>query len=456
MAPTDRLDCGLGEALDAAPLSRVEVIPLSSFTVERAAALPGPDWLRARRAAAAERFASMALPTTEDELWRYTPIGRLDLDAYTPIEVAPDPAAAGGADIPQSTFAEGVGERSATVVVIDGRLASVTLDEALAAKGLSVSSAAGAGADPHLLDVPDPDALSALHDAFVIDVVTIAVPRGLVIEAPIVVVQVSSTAGGASFPHLVIDAGEQSEVTVLDHWCSDGGDAAFVSPVVEIRSDAAANVRYVGIQDYAPTAWSTGHLIVSPGRDATTRVWLAALGGKYARLYVDAELRGQAGSVDISGVYFGEDDQVLDFRSLQDHGATRTTSNFLLKGAVVDEAHAIYTGLIKIEEGAKATESFLANRNLVLTDGAHVDSVPNLEIVNENDIKSCGHAAATGPVDEEHVFYLESRGVPTDVAERLIVFGFFDDVVSGMPVAGVRDPLRAAIARKLEKAVTHA
>lgn len=398
----------------------------------------------------------MALPTTDDELWRYTPIGRLDLDAYTPVDAAPDSGAGGAGAAPHSTFADGVGERSGTVVIVDGRLASVTLDDALAAKGLTVSSANAGGSDPRLLDVPDPDALSALHDAFIVDVVTIAVPRGLVLKAPIVVVQVSSTAGGASFPHVVIDAGEQSEVTILDHWCSDGGGAAFVSPVVEIRSGAAANVRYVGIQDYAPTAWSTGHLMVSPGRDATMRVWLAALGGSYARLYVDAELRGQAGSVDISGVYFGEDDQVLDFRSLQDHGATRTASNFLLKGAVVDEAHAIYTGLIKIEEGAKATESFLANRNLVLTDGAHVDSVPNLEIVNENDIKSCGHAAATGPVDEEHVFYLESRGVPTDVAQRLIVFGFFDEVISGMPVAGVRDPLRAAIARKLEKAVAGA
>jgi Fe-S cluster assembly protein SufD len=108
--------------------------------------------------------------------------------------------------------------------------------------------------------------------------------------------------------------------------------------------------------------------------------------------------------------------------------------------------------MIRVHEGAKATESFLANRNLVLADGAHVDSVPNLEIVNENDIKSCGHAAATGPVDEEHVFYLESRGVPTDVAQRLIVFGFFDDVIAAIPVPGVHGPLRAAISRKLEKA----
>jgi Fe-S cluster assembly protein SufD len=235
-------------------------------------------------------------------------------------------------------------------------------------------------------------------------------------------------------------------------WTSSGDGAAYVSPVVEVRTGPAANIRYVGVQDLGHQVWSNAHLLLAPARDATAKAWFVALGGRYARLYVDASLADQAAAAEIAGIYFGEDDQVLDFRSLQDHLATRSQSNLLLKGAVADDAHAIYTGLIKVHEGAKATESFLANRNLVLADGAHVDSVPNLEIVNENDIKSCGHAAATGPVDEEHVFYLESRGVPTDVAQRLIVFGFFDDVIAGIPVPGVRGPLRAAISRKLEKA----
>jgi Fe-S cluster assembly protein SufD len=300
--------------------------------------------------------------------------------------------------------------------------------------------------------VPDRDALGDLHDAFVEDVVTITVPAGKALTAPIVVRQLASGAGVASFPHLVVEAGEASEVTILDQWGSAGDGAAFVSPVVELRSGATANVRYVQVQDLGPDAWSSGHLLVRPGRDATTKAWVAALGGRFARLYLDAQLEEQAATAEIAGVYFGDDDQVHDFRSLQDHKATRTRSDLLLKGAVVDTSHAVYTGMIRVHEGAKATESFLANRNLVLADGAHVDSVPNLEIVNENDIKSCGHAAATGPVDEEHVFYLESRGVPTDVAQRLIVFGFFDDVVAGIPVPEVREPLRAAISKKLEKA----
>ncbi len=389
----------------------------------------------------------MALPTTDDELWRYTPIKDLDLSGYAlaGVEDAVLERPDGG-----SVFARAVDDWAALIVIVDGRLLATDLGASSAAAGLTIE----ASAETSMLDVPDPDALSALHDAFVGDVVVVRVAKGAVIERPIVVVQVSSEPNAASFPHVIFDVGEQAEVTIVDHWTSSeaGGAGAFVSPVVELRSAAAANVRYICVQDFAADSWSTGHLLIAPGRDATTKVWLAALGGRYARFYVDAELADQAATVDIAGVYFGENDQVLDFRSLQDHRSSRTVSNLLLKGAVVDEAHAVYTGMIRVREGAKATESFLANRNLVLADGARVDSVPNLEIVNENDIKSCGHAAATGPVDEEHVFYLESRGVPTDVAQRLIVFGFFDDVVAGIPVPGVHEPLRTAIARKLAKA----
>lgn len=391
----------------------------------------------------------MSLPTTDDELWRYTPIKTLDLSQY---------ALAGSDDAVLehpgggSVFAGAIEDRAALVVLVDGRLVRTEFGPGA---GVSIE----AGIETSLLAVPDPDALSELHDAFVGDVVVVKVAKGAVIEKPVVVVQVSSEANAASFPHVVFDIGEQAEVTIVDHWTSSEAAAgegesagAFVSPVVELRSAAAANVRYVCVQDFADDSWSTGHLLVAPGRDATTKVWLAALGGSYARVYIDAELGDQAATVDVAGVYFGENDQVLDFRSLQDHRSSRTVSNFLLKGAVVDDAHAVYTGMIRVREGAKATESFLANRNLVLADGARVDSVPNLEIVNENDIKSCGHAAATGPVDEEHVFYLESRGVPTDVAQRLIVFGFFDEVVASIPVPGVHAPLRAAVARKLAKA----
>lgn len=345
-----------------------------------------------------------------------------------------------------------VAEQAALVVTVDGRVVQAVLGSAAAAQGVTIGPATG---PIDLLDVPDADALGALHDAFVPEVVVLQVPDGVVVEGPVVVVQQVSGGGVAAFPHLVISAGASSQVTVVDQWISEAGEA-FVSPVVEIQAGQGAQVDYVGVQELGPEVWQTGHLLISSGRDARVGAWLVALGGRYARIYVLADMAGQGGEVEIVGLYLGEDHQVHDFRSLQDHRASRSKSNLALKGAVTDDAHGIYTGLIKIREGAKATDSFLANRNLVLGDGAHVDSVPNLEIVNENDIRSCGHASATGPVDEEHIFYLESRGVPTETAKRLIIFGFFDDVVSSLPLQGLRPALGRGVRRKLDKAVASA
>ncbi|MDP9442043.1 MAG: SufD family Fe-S cluster assembly protein [Actinomycetota bacterium] len=388
------------------------------------------------------------MPTAAQEIWRYTPIADLDLSRYRLGPVSPDVGA-----VPSgSLLVDAVAERAALVVTVDGRLVQATVGDAAARQGVTVGLTSD---EMDLLDPPVPDALTALHDAFVPEVVVLRVPAGVVVEGPVVVLQQLTGAGVAAFPHLVVAAGAASEVTVVDHWISGDGPA-YVSPVVEVRGGDGAHVSYVSVQELGPEVWQTGQLLLSPGRDAELRAWVVALGGDYARVHAAADLAAQGGHAEMFGLYFGEDHQVHDFRSLQDHRASRSKSNLLLKGAVTDDAHGVYTGLIKVREGAKATDSFLANRNLVLGEGAHVDSVPNLEIVNENDIRSCGHASATGPVDEEHVFYLESRGVPTETAERLIIFGFFDEIVSSMPLPALQNPLRRAVRRKLEKAVARA
>ena len=347
------------------------------------------------------------LPTTQEESWRYTPINDLDLDRYTP----GDPIVSVDAPAP------------ATVEVVER------------SDGLAY---------------PEPDGLTDLHDAMAKTATVVTIPKGSVVGSPIEVLITAPPGATAAFPHLVIDAGEASEATVVVTFIgADGGGLTL--PVVEVRVGAAANLRYVESQQLATDAWQLGHLLASVGRDATLRGWVVATGGGYAREYISVSLPEQGSTAKISGVYFGDNDQVVDFRSLQDHAGSRSISDFQLKGAVVDRAHGVYTGLIRVREGAKATESFLGNRNLVLGDGAHVDSVPNLEITNENDIRSCGHAAATGPVDEDHVFYLESRGVPTPIAQRLIVSGFFEEILDSIPVGGVADAARHVVARKLEK-----
>ncbi len=148
-------------------------------------------------------------------------------------------------------------------------------------------------------------------------------------------------------------------------------------------------------------------------------------------------------------MYFGEDAQTLDFRTFQQHAAPDTTSNLLFKGVVDDHSKSVYTGLIRVEKEGRGTNAFQTNRNIKLSEDAWAESVPNLEI-ETNDVH-CSHASTVGPIDEDQRFYLESRGVPTDVAERLIVAGFFDEVLDTFPVPGVVPVIEAAIEGRLDR-----
>jgi Fe-S cluster assembly protein SufD len=345
------------------------------------------------------------MPDTSAESWRYSPINTLDVSQY---------------------------ERADATVTVTG---------------IDVTPADDA---PTLLAYPEADGVTDLHDSLMQEPVVVRIPRGVAVETPISIHVEVPSGRTMSFPRVVIETHETSEALVVVT-VGGGAGGALVVPVIELHVGAASNLRYVASQELAGDAWQLGHVIANVQRDANLRAWLVATGGGYAREYVSVCLPEQGANAHVAGVYFGDEDQVLDFRSLQDHIGVRSVSDFKLKGAVVDDAHGIYTGLIRVHEGAKQTESFLGNRNLVLADGAHVDSVPNLEIVNENDIRSCGHASATGPVDEEHMFYLESRGVPTAAAQRLIVTGFFEEILEAIPVPAVAEAAREAVARKLQK-----
>jgi Fe-S cluster assembly protein SufD len=160
-------------------------------------------------------------------------------------------------------------------------------------------------------------------------------------------------------------------------------------------------------------------------------------------------LQGDGGSSEMLGMYFGDADQHFDHRSIQDHVGNGTASDLLYKGALKDASRAVYTGTVVIEKGAHRVDAYQTNRNVLLSDRAKADSVPNLEILT-NDPVRCGHAASVGPVDENAMFYLQSRGIPPEEAERLIVFGFFREVLDRIALAEVREGLERAIEAELE------
>jgi len=205
------------------------------------------------------------------------------------------------------------------------------------------------------------------------------------------------------------------------------------------------------VQDLGRRVWQIGSLVGDVAAEATLSAAVAALGGDYARLRLDCRLSGRGATGNLASVYFGDDDQTLDLRTFQEHMAPDTTSNLLFKGAVAERSHSVYTGLIRIHPDGRGSNAFQTNRNLKLSDEAWAESVPNLEI--ENNEVHCSHASTVGPVDPDQRFYLESRGVPTEIADRLVVAGFFDEVLDALPVPAVGPPVRARIGELLDRLV---
>jgi Fe-S cluster assembly protein SufD len=351
--------------------------------------------------------------------------------------------------------------RAGRIVCVNGVVVEAQLDESLEAKGVVVADLASHPEAAEWLgrcSDTSPDAFIHLHDAFLAGGAFIRVPDGVVLEGPIVVENVSEGDGLATFPHLVLSAGEDSEVSVLERFSSPSitgtprtagsSGAHLVVPVTELVVGDAARVSYLGMQDHGPAIWQIGLQRALLGRDSTLRTSAVALGGDYARLRAEAFLAGPGASSEMVAVYFANESQMLDFRTLQDHDAPHTTSDLLFKGAVVDTASSVYSGLVRLRKPAQRANAAQTNRNLVLSPGATAKSIPNLEI-EANDVR-CSHASAVGPIDDDQLYYLQSRGVPPEVAERLIVFGFFEDVIERLPIGGLTDALRAAVAGKFE------
>ncbi len=374
---------------------------MHAFTPDAARAFP--QLRPADRVAAVERAAAAELPTTAEEIWRYSRIEELDLDRFTPR--------------PSLTTVEGAEDL-----------------------------VAGDDDWPDVIGGDAPDVFAELNAAFMSPLV-LRVPAGQVVTEPVLIDHVVKGEGTATFPRVVIDAGPDSEITVVERVTSASGDRVLAVPLLQVRAGAAARVRYVGINELDPAAWQIGHQQAVGDRDSTITLATVALGGHYARMRTEARVAGAGASTRQIALYFAGGEQMHDFRTIQDHDAPHTTSDLLFKGAVQDSARSVYTGLIRVRPHARGTTAFQTNRNLTLSEGAWAESVPNLEI-ETNDVR-CSHASTVGPIDAEQRFYLESRGIPTPIAARLIVLGFFDEVLDQLPAAALAGELRGQVAAKL-------
>jgi len=406
----------------------------------------GPEWLRVLRRGALQRAESSSLPSAEEPIWRYSRVADLDLARFT--LAAADSAghgAARGLPAPVSALLAQIGDRSGLVVIHNGRLVP-TADAGV--PGLRVS---WAGEDAVAVGevAGEPDVFATLNAAFCSGPLDIHVAAGATIADPIVVLHWVDEADLAVFPRTVIHVGDDADARVLEIVASSDV-TALVVPVTEMDLAPAARLGYLNVQVLGPAAWQIGIQASRVDRQADLVSQSVAFGGDYARVRTESTLVGAGASSRLLAVYFGDGSQMHDFRTIQAHAAPKTTSDLVFKGAVAGTAHSVYTGLIRVDKGSAGSAAFQTNRNLILHEGAHADSVPNLEI-EEHDVR-CSHASAVGPVDEEQRFYLESRGVPPLVADRLITLGFLNDVLARTPVAAALPWMQATLAAHFDAA----
>ena len=424
---------------------------LTDFDAGLVAAIPGPAWLRNSRLSAWEQFSAAGLPSASEEVWRYSRVDDLELDRYRPPAHGSTPVLELGSLPPRLVeLVAAAGEHATVLVVHNGAAGRVSGPQ----EGLTVQSPGdgpfGAGGELRpQLQGPPPDVFSALNAAVCEAPWRVSVPSGARVAGPLVVVHWLEGEGLAAFPRLEVELGKQASLDLVEILAS-GDEAMLAVPVTRLALGDGAHLRYGQLQLLGAGAWQLANQASRLSRDASLRSMSVALGGDYARVRTGSVLDGPGGESELLAAYFGAGHQMHDLRTIQHHSAPRSRSALLFKGAVAGTAHSVYSGLIRVEKGAKGTNAFQTNRNLVLSDGAQADSVPNLEI-EDNDVK-CSHASAVGPIDESQLFYLESRGIPTATAKRLITFGFMDEVLEKFPVAPMVPWLRRELAGRLATA----
>ena len=382
-----------------------------------------PRWLSERRHEALEMFEKLPTPNKTDEEWRRTDVSRFDPGQFSKLEHLDGHQLILSEPLPQGVILEPL------------RVAAVKHRELVEPRLFSLAHA-------------NRDRFAALHAALFTGGTFLYVPDGIVIDKPIIGRHFSHEAGTSVLPHTLIVAGTGARFDYLDEYIADSEDeAGYRTGSTEIFVGEGATVGYVAVQKWGRNVWHLADQRAELQKDATLHLFNVTLGGRFSKTRVEASLVGQGADAELKALYLASGEQFFDFHTLQDHRVGNTRSDLLFKGALQDVASTVYAGLIRIEKHAARSDAYQANRNLVLSDKAKATSIPMLEIDN-NDVR-CTHGATVGPVDPEHMFYLRSRGIPAPTARRMLIQGFFGDVLDRIPFEHARKLVEAELEARI-------
>lgn len=418
-----------------------------------ARAAASPEWLREKRLHAWQVYEDTPFPTRKLEEWRYTDVSQFALE-----EVRLAEQVGRGVAVPAAARARLEGKKAAgRVVVVGADVAEIELDEELRAKGVILADLTEAAeSHPDLVmahlgteAVPaESGKFAALNGALWASGIFLYVPRGVRIEDPIRVIRWVEDEGTAVFPRTLIIAEAGSHVAYVEDFGSPDFEAPTLSlGAVEVFARDGADVQYVALQRFGKGVRHVSIQKTIAEKDSNLDTLVVNLGGTVARVDLGANLEGTGARSDMLGLYFATDDQHFDHNTRQDHVVPHATSDLLYKGALFDRSKTVFRGIIRVHPKAQKTDAYQTNRNLLLSPDAEVVSLPNLEI--EADDVKCSHGSTTGQLSEEELFYLMSRGLSREEAERLVIFGFFSDVLERLPLPEVVEELKAAIAERI-------
>ncbi len=383
-----------------------------------------PDWLRALRARWWERASSTPPPTGQEEEWRRTSLDGLPREVQLLLDAPPI----------ETHLPAGAAE--AGVIVTDLRTA-VREQPELVRRHLGQSD--GPTSHAHFW---------ALAQAAWTGGLLCYVPRGVAVDGTIVVRQTLPRSDVAFHPVTIVVAEEGSSLTLLEEIVSPDGAAGWYGGIADVRADQAARVRYASLQRLGDGAWRVGAERVVVGQDAVVTTLHAEVGSRVTKLGLDVLMSGKGGTSRVLGLLAAGDDQQIDINTVQDLSADHTTSDLLYLSALYDRAHASFYGITNVRAGTKQTSSYQECRNLLLSPQAGAEPIPVLEI-EANDILRCGHGATAGAIDPTTLFYAQTRGLDAEDAERMIVRGFFEQVVAQIVDETIRERILAALAGRI-------
>jgi len=414
-----------------------------------------PEWFRDQQRAAWKQFESLPQPTRKDQAWRFANVNLLDL---TPFKY-------GGTLNEQERAA--ILERSRGLDEVAGRMVFAddqfierdVISDQLKKRGVIFQSLERAMVEhPELFRkyfMSQPTILgsvkfAALHQALVSSGTFLYVPRGVEIESPIEIFHWLNGENASVFPHLLLVTDELAKVTVIEHFRSlDPHSPGFACGVNDLVAGPGAKVTYVCAQNWADNVVALQMNSTTVDHDSSAMSLNLHLGGKYSRFESLSRLIGEGGRSDLLAVAVAKHHQEFDARTLQDHISPHTASDLLYKNALDDRARTTFGGLIRVEPHAHFTDAYQKVRNLLLSDDSEANSMPGLEILADN--VRCTHGATSGQIDEDELFYLRARGIPTKVAQRLLVTGFLDEVIRRLDHPPIAEHLHRLIEEKFAR-----